>query len=776
MTRDDEQTGQGAERSAQSVDPADSFDSAGSLDSARYLDPSLPIADRVQDLLDRMTLAEKVGQMLQLDARGDLGDLVLGKLAGAVLHAAPGRIDELHALVQRTRLRIPLLVAQDVIHGHSFWPGATVFGEQLALGCTFDAGLAQRVARVAAIEAASTGIHWAFSPVLCIARDPRWGRVGETFGEDPHLIAELGAAMIRGYQGQGLDDPTAVLATAKHFAGYSETQGGRDASEADLSRRKLRAWFLPPFQRAVSEGCATFMLGYQAIDGVPVTANSWLLNEVLRGEWGFRGVLVTDWDSVGRMVWEQKVCADLVEASVVAIEAGNDLAMTTAGFGAATAEAVGAGRVDEERVDEAVRHILGLKFALGLFDRPRRPSVAAQAAIGSAEHAALNLEVARRALVLLRNDGVLPLDTTLPGRRIALIGPLADYPVGQLGDWSGDSGQIDWMPEGHPRHLIETVLDGLRAVAPEDWTVSHAQGAQMVRPATPEELPGRMGAPDRYRSMPADADAGLIAEAVQHARDADHAVLVVGDHLSQIGEELCTATLELNAGQVALLDAVAATGTPMTVVAMTSKPLVLPPSALGASALIWAFSPGMRGGRAIAELVLGQIEPSGRLPISIPRHAGQLPVFYNQVRGQHGNRYADLTQEPQFAFGEGLSYSSVRYADLQVATPRVRADETIRATVRVGNAGARPALETVQVYVRDVVTSVTWADRELKAFVQVPLQPGESRLVELSVPAASCSIVDAAGNRIVEPGAFELLVGPSSKLSDLLVAGLEITG
>ncbi|MFT4217067.1 MAG: glycoside hydrolase family 3 N-terminal domain-containing protein [Micropruina sp.] len=766
MTHVDDTTGQGAERPAQYV--------AASPDEARYLDPDAPVEERVSDLLGRMTLPEKLGQMLQLDAREDLADIVLAKLAGSVLHASPARLLELHQLVQRTRLRVPLLVAEDVIHGHSFWPGATIFGEQLALACTFDVELVERVARATAVEAAATGVHWAFSPVLCIARDPRWGRVGETFGEDPFLIGELGAAMIRGYQGRGLDDPTAILATAKHFAGYSETQGGRDASEADLSRRKLRSWFLPPFERAVREGCGTFMLGYQAIEGVPVTANTWLLNDVLRGEWGFRGILITDWDNVGRMVWEQRVCRDLAEASAIAINAGNDLTMNTPGFAAAAAEAIASGAVDEARVDAAVRHILGLKFALGLFDRPRLPCVADQSAIGSPAHAALNLEAARRALVLLRNEVLLPLDASASGRRIALIGPLADYPQGQLGDWAGNSGQIDWMPEGHPRQLIETVLDGLRAVAPDDWEITHAQGARMARLAG--DLPAWPGAPDRYRSVPAGPDPGLIAEAVDHAERADHVVMVVGDHLSQVGEGLSTATLELNAGQLALLDAVAATGTPMTVVVMSSKPLVLPPTALAASGLIWAFSPGMRGGRAIAELLLGRVEPTGRLPISIPRHAGQLPVFYNTVRGQHGNRYADLTQDPQFAFGEGLSYSSVQYADLQIGTPRVRADETIRATVRVSNVGGRPVVETAQVYVRDVVASVTWADRELKAFVQVFLDPGESRVVELRVPAASASIVDAAGNRIVEPGIFELLVGPSSRLSDLLVAGLEITG
>ena len=267
-----------------------------------YRDPTLPVEERLDDLLGRMTLPEKVGQMLQLDARGDLSDIVEGKLAGSILHASPEAMVRAYALAAQTRLGIPLLTADDCIHGHSFWPGATIFPTQLGMACTWDPGLVEQAARVTAVEVSATGIHWTFSPVLCISRDLRWGRVGETFGEDPHLIAELGAAMVRGYQGTGLDDKTAILACAKHFAGYSETQGGRDASEADLSRRKLTAWFLPPFELAVREGCRTFMLGYQSIDGVPVTANAWLLDEVLKGEWGFTGMLVTDWDNVGRMV------------------------------------------------------------------------------------------------------------------------------------------------------------------------------------------------------------------------------------------------------------------------------------------------------------------------------------------------------------------------------------------------------------------------------------------------------------------------------------------
>ena len=297
-----------------------------------YRDPSLSTHERVEDLLGRMTLPEKVGQMLQLNAQGDLDDLVTNKRVGSLLHASPERVIRAIELAARTRLGIPLLTGDDAIHGHSFWRGATIFPTQLSMACSWDPGLVEQMARATAVEVAATGLHWTFSPVLCITRDLRWGRVGETFGEDPHLIGELGAAMIRGYQGSGDQDPTGILACAKHFAGYSETQGGRDASEADISQRKLRSWFLPPFERAAREGCRTFMLGYQAMDGVPITANRWLLNEVLRGEWGYTGTLVTDWDDVGRMVWEQKVCADYTQAAAVAVRAGHDLVMATPEF------------------------------------------------------------------------------------------------------------------------------------------------------------------------------------------------------------------------------------------------------------------------------------------------------------------------------------------------------------------------------------------------------------------------------------------------------------
>jgi beta-glucosidase len=731
----------------------------------RYRDPSLTVEERVDDLLNRMTLPEKIGQMLQLDSRGDLKEIVTTKLAGSILHTSPQRLLEAIDLTAKTRLAIPLLVAEDCIHGHGFWPGATVFPTQLAMAATWDADLIERVARATAVEVSATGVHWTFSPLLCIARDLRWGRIDETFGEDPYLIGELGAAMVRGYQGAGLTDPTAILATAKHFAGYSETQGGRDASEADLSPRKLRSWFLPPFERVAREGVRTFMLGYQSMDGVPITANRWLLNDVLKQEWGFTGTLVTDWDNVGRMVWEQRVCADITEAAAIAVRAGNDLVMTTPGFFEGAQAAVAKGLLAEAEIDAAVRRILRLKFELGLFENPRGPDVHRQAAvIGSAEHAALNLDVARRSLVLLCNDGLLPLSVEGPARTIAVIGPNADDPSAQLGDWAGNSGQVDWMPDGQPRELIETVLDGFRALAPAGWRVTYARGAEIER-----LVPDPAGAfyPDGQPRPPisqaAPADPAQIAEAVAAARAADYAVVVVGDTVALTGESKSTATLELQGGQLALLDALATTGTPTVVVVLNSKPAVLPPSALGAAGLIQAFNPGMRGGRAIAEVVLGLIEPTGRLPISVACHVGQQPVYYNQIRGQHGSRYADLTQEPLFVFGEGLSYSTVAYGEPVIAEPDVPVDGTVRASVRLTNTGSRPATETVQAYISDLVTSVTWAIKELKAYRQVTVPAGASETVEIEVPAAACTLVTADGRRVVEPGDFELLVGPNSR-------------
>lgn len=760
-----------------------------------YKNPELPTEERIADLLGRMTLEEKVGQMMQLDARsGDLDDLIVNKHVGSILHTSPSDLPKAVETVNaKTRLGIPLVIGDDCIHGYSFWPGATIFPEQLGMATTWDSEKVQAAGRATAEEVSATGVHWTFSPVLCIARDTRWGRVGETFGEDPYLIGEMASSIVKGYQGGAkAGEPLAkdaILACAKHFAGYSETQGGRDASEADLSHRKLESWFLPPFERVAKEGCGTFMLGYESIEGVPVTFNKWLLSDRLRGAWNYQGTLITDWDNVGRSVWEQKVKPDYVQAAADAVKSGNDLVMTTPKFYEGAIEAVKTGLLDESLIDAAVARILALKFRLGLFEDPRLPDQKRiDAVIGSEEHQQLNLEVAREAVALLKNDGSLPFNVA-GAKRIAVVGPLADDAQTQLGDWAGSSGQINWMPDGHPREMITTVLDGFKQLAPEGCEVVYSRGANIVDLVPdPEGEFYPDGQPRPKIGVSAKIDRALLDEAVENARKSDLIVAVVGDVIQVIGEGCSTATLELLGGQNALIDALSnvarETGKPFVVVLVSSKPQVLPASVIGTngvivdetpaegtSALLWAPSPGMKGGQAIAEIILGETEPSGRLPITFPRHAGQLPVYYNQIRGQHGNRYADLTQNPAFAFGEGLSYTTFEYGDptiTNVPESGIFAEtDTVHAEITLTNTGDRKGTEVVQLYIGDIVTSYSWTDRELKAFQRVELEPGKSKTVAFDIPVSDCTIVDSEANRIVEPGEFEVLIGRSSRREHL---------
>lgn len=555
------------------------------------------------------------------------------------------------------------------------------------------------------------------------------------------------------------------------------------------------------------------MLGYESIEGVPVTYNHWLLSEKLRGDWGYRGMLVTDWDNVGRSVWEQKIKTDFVQAAADAVKAGNDLVMSTEQFYDGAIEAVKSGLLKESELDEAVSRILAVKFRLGLFEDPRLPDQQRiDVTIGSEEHRKTNLELTRESVVLLRNgtqpwgcanpieaasvgqtehakskegyeepammthDGTssLPLDPRAV-RRVAVVGPLADDAQTQLGDWAGNSGQVSWMPEGQPRDMITTVLDGMWAIGAEnDFEVAYAKGADVVKlvddPAGPT-FPDGQPRPKIAQSAPVDQ--AQIVDAVACAKEADAVIAVVGDAIPLIGEGCSTATLRLQGGQVALLDALADSAKkddkPFIVVLMSSKPQVLPDSVLNADALLWAPSPGMEGGRAIAEIIMGITLPSGRLPITFPRDAGQLPVYYNQIRGQHGDRYAGLTQDPAFAFGEGLGCTTFTYDNLRIEngdTPFAISD-TLHIAVDVTNAGSRNGTEVVQAYVGDMVTSVSWADRELRAFRRVELEPGQTKRVCLDIPVKACSMVNENSERIVEPGEFELLVGHSSRRSDL---------
>lgn len=763
--------------------------------NADYLNPTLPIAQRVSDLLGRMTLEEKVGQMMQLDARtGELDELIVKRHVGSILHTSPDDLVRAAQIVRnKTRLGIPLLVGDDCIHGYSFWPGATIFPSQLGMACSWDARKVEEAARITAEEVACTGVHWTFSPVLCIGRDTRWGRIDETFGEDPVLIGELASAMVKGYQkhaqaGNAFAED-AILACAKHFAGYSYTQGGRDASEADLTKRALESWFLPPFERVAKEGCATFMLGYEAIDGTPVTFNKWLLDGKLRGEWDYHGTLVTDWDNVGRSVWEQHIKPDYETASADAVKAGNDLIMTTPGFYEGAIDAVNNGMLDESLIDDAVARLLTLKFQLGLFENPRLPDrERILATIGTDAHMQANLELARESVVLLRNNGALPLAAAgaEAPRRIAVVGPLVDDAQNQLGDWAGNSGQVPWMPEGQPREMVTTVLDGVRELAPDGCDVVVARGANVVELVPDPE--GELfpdGQPRPNIAVAAPLDEALLDEAEVVARSADAVIAVVGDVVQLTGETCSTATLELLGGQNQLLERMVnvarETHKPLIVVLISSKPQVLPPCIIGANgvivdespteglgAFIWAANPGMQGGRAIAEIIFGMTEPSGRLPITFPRHAGQLPVFYNEIRGQHGDRYADLTQDPAFAFGEGLSYTTFAYGEPCITNgAEFTAQDAVHVEIDLTNTGARTGTEVVQLYISDVVTSYTWACKELKDFRRVTLEPGETARVAFDLPVSACTIVNGDAERIVEPGEFKVLIGHSSRYSDL---------
>lgn len=763
--------------------------------NADYLNPTLPIAQRVSDLLGRMTLEEKVGQMMQLDARtGELDELIVKRHVGSILHTSPDDLVRAAQIVRnKTRLGIPLLAGDDCIHGYSFWPGATIFPSQLGMACSWDARKVEEAARITAEEVACTGVHWTFSPVLCIGRDTRWGRIDETFGEDPVLIGELASAMVKGYQkhaqaGDAFAED-AILACAKHFTGYSYTQGGRDASEADLTKRALESWFLPPFERVAKEGCATFMLGYEAIDGTPVTFNKWLLDGKLRGEWDYHGTLVTDWDNVGRSVWEQHIKPDYETASADAVKAGNDLIMTTPGFYEGAIDAVNNGMLDESLIDDAVARLLTLKFQLGLFENPRLPDrERISATIGTDAHMQANLELARESVVLLRNNGALPLAAAgaEAPRRIAVVGPLADDAQNQLGDWAGNSGQVPWMPEGQPREMVTTVLDGVRELAPDGCDVVVARGANVVELVPDPE--GELfpdGQPRPNIAVAAPLDEALLDEAEVVARSADAVIAVVGDVVQLTGETCSTATLELLGGQNQLLERMVnvarETHKPLIVVLISSKPQVLPPCIIGANgvivdespteglgAFIWAANPGMQGGRAIAEIIFGMTEPSGRLPITFPRHAGQLPVFYNEIRGQHGDRYADLTQDPAFAFGEGLSYTTFAYGEPCITNgAEFTAQDAVHVEIDLTNTGARTGTEVVQLYISDVVTSYTWACKELKDFRRVTLEPGETARVAFDLPVSACTIVNGDAERIVEPGEFEILIGHSSRYSDL---------
>ncbi len=714
-----------------------------------YKNPALSAHERTKDLLSRMTVEQKLGQLVQADGRVNAEEQVREGRAGSFLHILGEETLALQRLAEQSQLGIPIIFGIDAIHGHGFWPGATVFPTQLALSCAWNPELLEEMGRVTAKEMLATGLHWTFSPVLCIARDLRWGRVGETFGEDPYLIGELGKALVRGLQGTDIGAPDSVLACAKHYAGYSETLGGRDATEADLSERKLRTYFLPPFEQVAKAGCRTFMTAYQCIDGLSCVHNRWLLTEVLREEWGFQGFVVTDWDNVGRTHKQQALFPRIADAVSEAIHAGNDMIMVTPEFYDAALEQVRNGTLSISSVDQACARVLLQKFELGLFDQKRYPAFhRASEIVGCENHRAHLLPAARESLVLLRNADVagsplLPLSHQV--RRIALVGPNADDHIAQLGDWSFGSGQAVLTTAGHPRHLVVTVRDGLvTRCASAGVDVVYAKGCSVGDPNEDD-----------------------IPLAVAAAKQSDVAVVVVGDNLDETGEEKDRSDLNLSGAQLPLLRAIKATGVPLVVVLVNSKPLCIPWVAENADAIVEAFNPGMLGGQAVAELLFGDFNPSGKLTVSFAKSVGQQPVFYQQIPGWHGNKTGTYDATPQYPFGFGLSFTTYQYSDLAVERPTLLSTDPIRGSFVVTNTGARAGIEIAQLYYNDIYTSLSTPIKTLRRYFRVALEPGQAQRIFFELEPQELAFVGRGGKPALEAGDFELMVGGSSSDRDL---------
>lgn len=696
------------------------------------------VSVQVEALLRQMTLEEKVAQMVQVPYShvGREESLRWASLgAGSFLHVLGDDAREVQQAALHSRLGIPVIFGIDAIHGHGLNNHATIFPSQLAAACTWDPAIAEEMGRVTAREVATDGLHWTFSPVLCLGRDTRWGRVDETFGEDPYLAGQLGAAIVRGYQGDDLDDDEHIIACAKHYIGYGEAVGARDSADTEITERKLREVFLPPFKAAVDAGCASIMTAYGSMDGTPFTANPRVMKDILRDELGFDGFVVTDWDNAMHMVRDQHVASDIGASAVLAAKSGNDMIMTSLDFYEAAIQDVRDGHMDEAVLDEAVRHILTIKFRMGLFEhyeKKGRPGC-----IGCEAHQASALEAARRSVTLLGNSGVLPLNGV---RRIAVVGPNADDIQAQYGDWTYFSHPQPDKSRPAIRPYV-TVKEGFDQLCRERGIeMAYARGCGQLCESGDD-----------------------IAAAVAAAKDADVVFVVVGDMIDQIGEEKDRADLALSGRQMELFDAMKTLGVPVVTVLVASKPLCLGAAAEQADAVLCAFNGGMFGGQAIAEAAFGVINPSGRLPITFPRHSGQLPVYYNYLPGWHGaGHYCDLPASPLYAFGEGMSYTSFAYEGLTLDP------ETMTARVTVRNTGKCSGLETVQVYFRDVVSSVMTPVKQLIAFTQVELAPGEAREVVFQLKREDFSLVNAACERVTEPGEFVLSVGHSSRDEDLL--------
>ena len=711
-----------------------------------------PMERLVDSLLSRMTLEEKLGQLTQSRGQpGPTGALVepgsearigtgkVGSFLGVFGAAYTRQIQRI--AVEKSRLKIPLLFAYDVIHGFR-----TVFPVPLAEAASWDPAAVERSARVAAVEATAHGLHWTFAPMVDVARDPRWGRIVEGTGEDPHLGAVMAAARVRGFQGTDLAAANTMLATAKHFAAYGGAEGGRDYNTVDLSPQTLYQTYLPPFRAAAAAGVGAVMAAFNEVNGVPMHANAELINGVLRSQWGWDGVVISDWNGLQELI-PHGVAASRAEAGALGLRAGVDVDMVSAIYLQDLPAVVRGGRVLQREVDEAVRRVLRAKYRIGLFEDPYRYSDVARerAATLTDEHQTAARDVGRKSIVLLKNQGnLLPLSKSL--KTIAVIGALAVDAGSVLGSWSAD---------GRKEEAV-SVLDGIRQAMPSA-EVLYAKGADVE-----------------------GSDTSGFAEAVRVARQAEAVILVLGERREMSGEASNRASIELPGVQERLARRVQAAGKPVVALLMNGRPLAIPWLDQHIPAILETWYLGTEMGYAVADVIFGDYNPGGKLPVTFPRATGQIPLYYNHKNtgrpsGEKGNtsKYLDVPWTPLYPFGHGLSYTTFTYSTPQLSRRSMRATDTLVIQMVVTNTGQRAGDEVVQLYLRDDVASVTRPVKELRGFRRVTLRPREHVTVTFTLGADDLAFYDRRMNRVVEPGSFTVFVGGGS--SEVKEARFEVT-
>ena len=717
----------------------------------------------IDGLMKRMTLEEKIGQLNLLtpgggvatgavvsrDVEGKIASGQVGGLFGVIGESKVRQAQEL--ALTRSRLKIPLLFGSDVIHGYK-----TTFPIPLGLSCSWDMELIERSARVAATEATADGLNWAFSPMVDIARDPRWGRIAEGGGEDPYLGSRISAAMVRGYQGDDLGRDNTLMACVKHFALYGAAEGGRDYNTVDMSRVRMYNEYLPPYKAAVDAGTASVMSSFNVIDGIPATGNKWLLTELLRRQWGFKGMVVSDYTSVNEMI--DHGMGDLQQVSALALNAGLDMDMVGEGYLTTLQKSLKEGKVTLKQIDDACRRILEAKYKLGLFEDPYRYCNADRAAkeVLSSDKRAAAREFATKSFVLLKNEGqLLPLNGS---RKIALVGPLADDRSNMLGTWavSGDY------------KLSVPVLEGMRNGGVSN--ISYAKGANISDDSMLAKKVNVFGTRIDIDKRSAEE---MLEEAVKLAGASDVVVAVVGEASEMSGESASRSSLDIPESQRRLIRALKQTGKPLVLVIMSGRPLVLREESELADAILFTWHGGHETGNAVADVLLGKVNPSGKLTTSFPRNVGQVPVYYNQLNTGRPNggdvfnkfrsNYLDVENSPLYPFGYGLGYSAFRYSDIRLSSDKMNANGNIRATVTVTNTGYYDGEEVVQVYIRDMVGSIARPLKELKAFRKIMLNKGESKEISFTLSVNDLKFYNSNLQYVAEPGAFKLFIGGNSR-------------